>query len=329
MRAVSPWIGLLAGALCAIAVACGGQKAAMAPQATGAMPVAAGPAGPGGGPREPREQIDELSRKIDADLASLGLARPPVPATACIQPPCAAEAMSAGTAPMSAEDPACKPGAGEVCRDSCRLSDSICDSAGRICRIAATRTRTRSARAARRAATRRGRSAAAAYERAEPAAMAEAAAAAEAMAVTATVTETVAMTIRPAAPGDAGGIWAVLEPVLRGGEHYALPRDMSREAALAYWHSPGHDVFVAVEGGGEGRVVGTYFVRANQQGGGAHVANAAYATARTADAASRPTIRPDPHPQVLAFTSPNVRLKIDPPSRVIPIQSTLCAAVRS
>jgi ribosomal protein S18 acetylase RimI-like enzyme len=53
---------------------------------------------------------------------------------------------------------------------------------------------------------------------------------------------------------------------------------MTREAALAYWASPGHDVFVAVDGGG-GRVLGTSFVRANQQGGGAHVANAAYATA--------------------------------------------------
>jgi len=91
------------------------------------------------------------------------------------------------------------------------------------------------------------------------------------------VTEPVA--IRPATPADADGIWAVLEPVIRGGEHYALPRDLTREAALAYWGAPGHDAFVALGGGAGGRVVGTYFVRANQQGGGAHVANAAYATA--------------------------------------------------
>jgi ribosomal protein S18 acetylase RimI-like enzyme len=88
------------------------------------------------------------------------------------------------------------------------------------------------------------------------------------------------VSIRSATPADAGGIWSVLEPVIRGGEHYALPREMTREAALAYWGSPGHDVFVAVDGAaGGGRVLGTYFVRANQQGGGAHVANAAYATA--------------------------------------------------
>jgi GNAT superfamily N-acetyltransferase len=82
--------------------------------------------------------------------------------------------------------------------------------------------------------------------------------------------------IRAATPADADEIWAVLSPVIRGGEHYALPRDMTCEAALAYWHAPGHDVFVATA---DGRVIGTYFVRANQQGGGAHVANAGYATA--------------------------------------------------
>ncbi len=85
--------------------------------------------------------------------------------------------------------------------------------------------------------------------------------------------------IRPATPADADGIWAVLEPVIRGGEHYALPRDLTRAAALAYWSAPGHDVFVAEDAG---RVAGTYFVRANQLGGGAHVANAAYATAEDA-----------------------------------------------
>lgn len=85
------------------------------------------------------------------------------------------------------------------------------------------------------------------------------------------------MTIRPAEPRDADGIWAALEPVVRGGEHYALPRDMTRREALAYWLAPGHDVFVAATDDGE--LAGSYFVRAAQQGGGAHVANAAYLTA--------------------------------------------------
>jgi L-amino acid N-acyltransferase YncA len=84
------------------------------------------------------------------------------------------------------------------------------------------------------------------------------------------------MQIRPAVSGDADSIWAILEPTIRAGETYTLPRDMSRQEALAYWHAPGHEVFVAEE---NGAVLGTYFLQANQRGGGAHVANCGYVTA--------------------------------------------------
>jgi L-amino acid N-acyltransferase YncA len=79
--------------------------------------------------------------------------------------------------------------------------------------------------------------------------------------------------IRPAAPGDDEAIWAILEPTLRAGETYPIPRDISRADALTYWRSPGHAVFVAETAG---RVVGTYYLRANNRGGGAHVANCGY-----------------------------------------------------
>ena len=84
------------------------------------------------------------------------------------------------------------------------------------------------------------------------------------------------VTIRPAGPADADAIWAILEPVVRAGETYALPRNLSRADSLAFWFGKGHEVFVA-ESGGE--VIGTYFLRANQSGGGAHVANCGYVTA--------------------------------------------------
>ena len=74
-------------------------------------------------------------------------------------------------------------------------------------------------------------------------------------------------------------IWNILEPVIRAGETYTLPRDLSREDALAYWFAEGHKVWIA-EAGGE--ILGTYFLRANQQGGGAHVANGAYMVAPSA-----------------------------------------------
>ncbi len=64
--------------------------------------------------------------------------------------------------------------------------------------------------------------------------------------------------------------------MIRAGETYALPRDMSEDAALAYWTAPEKTVFVAAD---DGAVVGTYYLRANQQGGGAHVANCGFVTA--------------------------------------------------
>ena len=87
------------------------------------------------------------------------------------------------------------------------------------------------------------------------------------------------MCIRSATRRDDDSIWQILEPVLRAGETYTLPAEMSREDALAYWFSPGHDVFVAEE---DGLVLGTYYLRANQKGGGAHVANCGYMTAQHA-----------------------------------------------
>ena len=85
------------------------------------------------------------------------------------------------------------------------------------------------------------------------------------------------MVIREAvAAPDGDAIWAILEPVIRAGETYPLPRDMDRDSALAYWFSPEHEVFVAEE---SGKVVGTYFLKANQKGAGAHIANCGYITA--------------------------------------------------
>lgn len=83
------------------------------------------------------------------------------------------------------------------------------------------------------------------------------------------------ISVRQAKPEDDANIWAILEPMIRAGETYALPRSLSREEALAYWHAAGNTVFVAEE---DGAVVGTYVLRANQQGGGAHVSNCGYVT---------------------------------------------------
>jgi ribosomal protein S18 acetylase RimI-like enzyme len=88
------------------------------------------------------------------------------------------------------------------------------------------------------------------------------------------------MRVRLAQARDDDAIWAIIGPTIRSGETYVLPRDMSRAAALSYWRSPGHEVFVAEQDGeGVSVVLGTYYMRANQQGGGSHVANCGYMTA--------------------------------------------------
>ncbi len=89
------------------------------------------------------------------------------------------------------------------------------------------------------------------------------------------------MLIRPARPEDEDAIVAVLLPICAAGEVFCTPRDGGRAGALAYWSGPGARVFVAEEAPG-GAILGSYILKPNQKGGGAHVANAGYATAEAA-----------------------------------------------
>lgn len=89
----------------------------------------------------------------------------------------------------------------------------------------------------------------------------------------------VVMQIRLATHEDKSDIWRIIEPVIRSGETYALPIDMSEADALAYWTGPDRETFVAEE---NGNILGTYYMRPNQLGGGSHVANCGYITAANA-----------------------------------------------
>ncbi|ONF97759.1 GNAT family N-acetyltransferase [Sphingomonas jeddahensis] len=83
------------------------------------------------------------------------------------------------------------------------------------------------------------------------------------------------MLIRQAEPGDARAIAAIIVPTIRAGTTYALDPDMDEGDALAYWLGKDKQTFVAVA---DGAVVGTYYLRRNQDGGGAHVCNCGYMT---------------------------------------------------
>src|SRR5262245_16066058 len=67
----------------------------------------------------------------------------------------------------------------------------------------------------------------------------------------------------------------MLEPMLRAGETYTLPRDFTRQQAIGYWLASDHEVFVAEN---DDEICGTFYLRANQRGGGSHVANCGYVT---------------------------------------------------
>lgn len=81
--------------------------------------------------------------------------------------------------------------------------------------------------------------------------------------------------VRPATEADWPDIWPILEAVVRPGEVYAVDPAIGEPDGRAYWFSLGHEVFVAEA---DGVIVGSYYMRANQGGGGAHVANCGYMT---------------------------------------------------
>jgi len=85
--------------------------------------------------------------------------------------------------------------------------------------------------------------------------------------------------IQVATEADRDAVWRIMEPIIRAGETFALPRDMDRDAALAHWFQHDRTVFVAEEGG---QVAGTCYLRANRPGPGAHVGNAGFMVASEA-----------------------------------------------
>lgn len=119
--------GVLLGVVCAIALACGGaRKSAMAPPpgaaAGGALPAV-----------DRKGEIEQLEGEIRADLARMGLSET-TPAGPCTD--CTPQRMNEQIT-LHGSDATCTPGTSDTCRDSCKLADSICTSAGKICTIAA------------------------------------------------------------------------------------------------------------------------------------------------------------------------------------------------
>jgi L-amino acid N-acyltransferase YncA len=89
--------------------------------------------------------------------------------------------------------------------------------------------------------------------------------------------------IRPYLPDDWNSVWAMLEPVFRAGDTYAVPQDVSAEAAKELWTGGGKQVFVGVDGT-TGQLLGTYYLKPNCAGPGSHVCNCGYVVSEQARA---------------------------------------------
>ncbi len=79
--------------------------------------------------------------------------------------------------------------------------------------------------------------------------------------------------IRTALPDDFDLIWPLLRDTFRAGDTYAVDQRISKAASRDYWVGQASATFVAESDVG---VIGTYYIKTNQQGGGAHICNCGY-----------------------------------------------------
>ena len=75
-------------------------------------------------------------------------------------------------------------------------------------------------------------------------------------------------------------VWQLIEPVFRAGETYAFSPDISESEARKVWLEVPTATYIAKDD--EGNAVGTYFIKPNQPGLGAHVCNCGYIVSENA-----------------------------------------------
>ena len=85
--------------------------------------------------------------------------------------------------------------------------------------------------------------------------------------------------IREAVDTDWPALWPILREAFSTGDTYPFPPDMAEDDAHRAWMTVPQATYVAEE---DGRIVGTYYLKPNQPGLGAHVCNAGYIVAKAA-----------------------------------------------
>ncbi len=79
---------------------------------------------------------------------------------------------------------------------------------------------------------------------------------------------------------DEEALWGILEPMVRQGGTYVFSLDKTRESMMGYWMGTDRTTFVVEK---EGLVVGTFYLKSNQEGLGDHICNAGFVVSRNAE----------------------------------------------
>ena len=79
--------------------------------------------------------------------------------------------------------------------------------------------------------------------------------------------------IREASEADFESIWPIFEAITKAGETYAYPINISKADAKIIWLDKPRKTYVFEEGQ---KILGTYYIKTNQDGPGSHVCNCGY-----------------------------------------------------
>jgi ribosomal protein S18 acetylase RimI-like enzyme len=87
-------------------------------------------------------------------------------------------------------------------------------------------------------------------------------------------------TARIATNEDEESLWGILEPMVRRGGTYVFSLDKSKESLMGYWMGADKFTFVVER---DGELLGTFYLKSNQEGLGDHICNAGLVVAPAAE----------------------------------------------
>ena len=79
---------------------------------------------------------------------------------------------------------------------------------------------------------------------------------------------------------DEESLWGILEPMVRRGGTYVFSLDKSKESLMGYWMGTDKSTFLVER---DGELLGTFYLKSNQEGLGDHICNAGFVVAPDAE----------------------------------------------